>query len=73
MNTLYNNTMASTLTNSFVVSPAMVHCDRRGCEVIVGDKSHMLLWEQSGVAQVCHSFYGRSGARESSLFVQLGS
>lgn len=23
-----------------------------GSEVIVGDKSHILLWEQSGVAQV---------------------
>ncbi|XP_054257692.1 L-allo-threonine aldolase-like isoform X2 [Macrosteles quadrilineatus] len=30
----------------------MAHCDRRGCEVVVGDKSHMLLWEQSGAAQV---------------------
>ncbi|XP_054258459.1 L-allo-threonine aldolase-like isoform X2 [Macrosteles quadrilineatus] len=30
----------------------MVHCDRRGCEIIVGDKSHMVLWEQSGAAQV---------------------
>jgi len=26
--------------------------DQRGCEVIVGDKSHILLWEQSGAAQV---------------------
>ncbi|XP_027853847.2 uncharacterized protein LOC114132555 [Aphis gossypii] len=25
--------------------------DQRGCEVIVGDKSHILLWEQSGAAQ----------------------
>lgn len=30
----------------------MAHCDRRGCEIIVGDKSHMLLWEQSGPAQL---------------------
>jgi len=26
--------------------------DQRGCEVIVGNKSHILLWEQSGAAQV---------------------
>lgn len=26
--------------------------DLRGCEVIVGDKSHILLWEQSGASQV---------------------
>uniref|UniRef100_A0A1B6KDU5 Aromatic amino acid beta-eliminating lyase/threonine aldolase domain-containing protein n=2 Tax=Graphocephala atropunctata TaxID=36148 RepID=A0A1B6KDU5_9HEMI len=30
----------------------MAHCDRRGCEIILGDKSHMLLWEQSGPAQL---------------------
>lgn len=26
--------------------------DKRGCEVIVGNKSHILLFEQSGAAQV---------------------
>jgi len=26
--------------------------DQRGCEVLVGNKSHILLWEQSGAAQV---------------------
>jgi len=26
--------------------------DQRGCEIIVGNKSHILLWEQSGAAQV---------------------
>lgn len=30
----------------------MSHCNERGCEVIVGDKSHFNLWEQGGVSQV---------------------
>lgn len=30
----------------------MTHSDSRGCEVIVGDESHILLWEQAGAAQV---------------------
>ena len=28
------------------------HCYERGCEIIVGDKSHINLWEQGGVSQV---------------------
>uniref|UniRef100_T1J1U7 Aromatic amino acid beta-eliminating lyase/threonine aldolase domain-containing protein n=1 Tax=Strigamia maritima TaxID=126957 RepID=T1J1U7_STRMM len=30
----------------------MVHCDRRGMEVLLGDQSHIFLFEQGGVAQV---------------------
>jgi len=30
----------------------MVHSNQRGGEVIVGHKSHILLWEQSGASQV---------------------
>ncbi|XP_073974319.1 uncharacterized protein [Rhodnius prolixus] len=30
----------------------MTHSDSRGCEVIVGDESHILLWEQAGAAQI---------------------
>eukprot|EP01062_Namystynia_karyoxenos_P017790 TRINITY_DN16586_c0_g1_i1.p1 TRINITY_DN16586_c0_g1~~TRINITY_DN16586_c0_g1_i1.p1 ORF type:complete len:391 (+),score=127.52 TRINITY_DN16586_c0_g1_i1:73-1173(+) len=30
----------------------MVHCELRGSEVILGDKSHICLWEQGGIACV---------------------
>jgi threonine aldolase len=30
----------------------MAHCNERGAEVIVGDKSHFNLWEQGGICQV---------------------
>lgn len=30
----------------------MVHSKQRGGEVIVGHKSHILLWEQGGASQV---------------------
>ena len=30
----------------------MAHCDERGCDIIVGDKSHINLWEQGGISQV---------------------
>lgn len=30
----------------------MVHSKQRGGEVIVGDKCHILLWEQGGASQV---------------------
>ncbi|KAK9500364.1 hypothetical protein O3M35_001643 [Rhynocoris fuscipes] len=30
----------------------MTHSDNRGCEIIVGDESHILLWEQAGAAQI---------------------
>lgn len=30
----------------------MVHSNQRGGEVIVGHKSHILLWEQGGASQV---------------------
>lgn len=30
----------------------MTHADSRGCEIIVGDESHILLWEQAGAAQI---------------------
>ena len=29
----------------------LVHCDRRGQEVVVGSSSHIYLWEQGGAAQ----------------------
>lgn len=31
---------------------AMVHCDGRGSEMIVGDISHFNLWEQGGIGQI---------------------
>lgn len=31
---------------------AMVHCNERGSEAIVGDKSHYHLWEQGGLGQI---------------------
>lgn len=31
---------------------AMVHCNERGSEAIVGDKSHYNLWEQGGLGQI---------------------
>lgn len=30
----------------------MTHSTSRGCEVIVGDESHIIVWEQAGAAQV---------------------
>ncbi|KAL1130758.1 hypothetical protein AAG570_011999 [Ranatra chinensis] len=30
----------------------MTHCDKRGREILVGDQSHILLWEQAGAAQI---------------------
>ena len=30
----------------------MVHCNERGSEAIVGDKSHYNLWEQGGLGQI---------------------
>lgn len=30
----------------------MAHCDRRGCNIICGDKSHIVLYEQFGAAQI---------------------
>ncbi|XP_014261297.1 uncharacterized protein LOC106673629 [Cimex lectularius] len=30
----------------------MTHADNRGCEIIVGEDSHILLWEQAGAAQI---------------------
>lgn len=35
----------------------IVHSNQRGREVIVGDKSHILLWEQAGAAQVIIYIY----------------
>ncbi|KAK6642832.1 hypothetical protein RUM43_004334 [Polyplax serrata] len=29
----------------------LAHCDRRGCEIIVGDQCHIFLYEQGGTAQ----------------------
>ena len=34
----------------------MVHADRRGDEVILGDRSHIAMWEQGGVAQIAGVF-----------------
>lgn len=34
----------------------MVHCSERGAEIIVGDKSHLNMWEQGGIAQVGHVY-----------------
>lgn len=31
----------------------MNHCWGRVCEIIVGDKSHIFLYEQGGAAHVC--------------------
>jgi len=31
---------------------AMVHCEERGSEIIVGNKSHFNMWEQGGVGQI---------------------
>lgn len=31
---------------------AMVHCNERGSEIIVGSKSHFNLWEQGGISQI---------------------
>lgn len=31
---------------------AMVHCNERSSEMIIGDKSHINLWEQGGVSQI---------------------
>lgn len=30
----------------------MSHCDERGCEVIIGDRSHYHMWESGGMSQV---------------------
>ena len=30
----------------------MAHCRGRGEEILVGDQSHIIIWEQGGVAQV---------------------
>jgi hypothetical protein len=30
----------------------MVHCYERGSDIIVGDRSHLNLWEQGGLSQV---------------------
>jgi len=35
----------------------MVHSKQRGGEIIVGHKSHILLWEQCGASQVIHTIY----------------
>ncbi|KAK4299119.1 hypothetical protein Pmani_028562 [Petrolisthes manimaculis] len=39
---------SGTMANLIAV---LIHCDRRGCEVFVGDNCHIFLWEQGGVAQ----------------------
>ncbi|KAF6200919.1 hypothetical protein GE061_005366 [Apolygus lucorum] len=40
---------SGTMSNLLAV---MTHSDQRGCEVIVGDESHILMWEQAGAAQI---------------------
>ena len=35
----------------------MVHCNERGSEIIVGDRSHFNLWEQGGVGQVIFNLF----------------
>ncbi|XP_026686887.1 uncharacterized protein R102.4-like isoform X1 [Diaphorina citri] len=37
----------------------MTHCDRRDSEIIVGDCSHIMLWEQGGASQT--SVYSQIG------------
>jgi len=43
---------SSVLKSNTYISVIAHMNNQRGCEVIVGDKSHILLWEQSGAAQV---------------------
>lgn len=38
--------------------------DQRGCEIIVGNKSHILLWEQSGASQVGTYTYVRKRLKQ---------
>ena len=33
----------------------MAHCDSRGDEILVGDQSHIVVYEQGGASQVCKS------------------
>ena len=35
----------------------MVHCEERGSEIIIGNKSHFNMWEQGGVGQVNSFFF----------------
>ena len=55
---LYDNVMGlcfhtGTMGNLICV---MTHCWGRGAEVILGDKSHIHVYEQGGIAQVSSSF-----------------
>lgn len=34
----------------------MAHCNERGSEIIIGDRSHYNLWEQGGVSQVANVY-----------------
>jgi threonine aldolase len=49
LNNITLNLLIKTYPN-FVT--ALVHCHKRGSEMITGDLSHMFLYEQGGVAQV---------------------
>lgn len=40
------------LNSNSIYLQVMAHCYERGCEVIIGDKSHYNLWEQGGICQV---------------------
>ncbi|BET02836.1 L-allo-threonine aldolase [Nesidiocoris tenuis] len=40
---------SGTMSNLLAI---MTHSEQRGCEVIVGDESHILMWEQAGAAQI---------------------
>jgi len=40
---------SGTMSNLLAI---MTHCPTRGSEIITGDESHILLWEQAGAAQV---------------------
>ena len=39
------------------------HCWGRGWEVILGDKSHLILFEQGGMSQVQHLLYKTDSTR----------
>lgn len=47
-----NLLMKILLIKHLKIISVMVHSNQRGGEVIVGHKSHILLWEQGGASQV---------------------
>jgi len=53
--TSHNSKSNLLLFNLFAV---MVHCHRRGAEAIVGDLSHIFLYEQGKHLPVMHSSWG---------------